>query len=106
MLAEARRKLVEHEMISRANEGKSQFPLSLKLKVALPLAGLAAVLFAYSFHHAKKRWNSTDLDGLKTVLDSRNTTDQEDRIGSRDSVMQQSDALDNQEFLSDDDKRW
>jgi hypothetical protein len=52
---EQRRQAAEHERLSRANQGKPQFPLSVKLKHALPLAALAVALYSLSFHYTKKR---------------------------------------------------
>lgn len=55
MLAEERRKFSEHEKASRANEGKPQFPLKIKLQTALPLVALVASLYTFSFYYMRIR---------------------------------------------------
>ena len=104
MLAEAKRKALEHERISRASEGQSQVPLQLRLKVALPLAALAIAIYSFSFLYARRRWNMPigdeqnfrilqDIRGMPRTVDDRGT--------------QEEDSISNEgELLTDEGKKW
>lgn len=56
MREQARQQQIEHEKISRANQGKSQFPLRSKLMVALPLFALVIGIYGISMKKIKRNF--------------------------------------------------
>lgn len=80
--ADLRRQVVEHERRSRANQGKPQFPLSMKLKQALPLVGIVITLYIWSFSYIKRRQHPPDIRQPATILkDVREIFAPEERTG-------------------------
>lgn len=55
MKEDLRREFVAHDKASRANQGKAQFPLSSKLKQALPLVAMVIALYSWSLYYTRKR---------------------------------------------------
>lgn len=64
MLEAERQKFLEHERRSRESKGRTQAPLSTKLKVALPLVGIVFGLYIFSIfktrQHLRKKNDRDD----------------------------------------------
>lgn len=110
MKEELRRKIQEHERSSRANQGKAEFPLSMKLKQALPLVGLVVALYSWSFYYTKKINSSrNDITQPNTVLpDVRDIFAPEERTGESGPQMPElvRDFDYDDGLLLEDDKKW
>lgn len=99
MLAEARRDLNEHEKTSRANAGKSQFPLLTKLKVAIPCLLLVMATYTFTFTYGKKRWTTKPESETQTIL-----KDVKDITGPE---VERVDPYDYAEFMTEaNNKKW
>lgn len=112
MMEEQRRKAVEHEKTSRANHGKAQFPLSLKLKQALPLVAIVVALYSWSFYYTKKRSNlKKDITQPDRVLpDVRDIFAPEEKTGEKGpqlpELVADFDLPDDGLLLDDTNKKW
>lgn len=96
MLDGARRRAMEHEKASRANQGNSQFPLKQKLKVALPLAAIAATLYGCSFLY--KGWLPKE--------DNEDIVDVDKQPDTITTIYTPTNHSRDDEILSDDNKKW
>lgn len=108
MMAEARKKLLIHESLSR-EDTKRPIPLSMKLKVALPLAGMAIALYIASFSYTKRRHGDRFKQNqpptvLTDVRDLHPIDDTIDDLGPRFVAAHQQDL---EELMVDDvNKKW
>lgn len=105
MLAEERRKVLEHDKVSRANEGKSPFSLRHKMFAALPLVAIVVTLYTFTFSYTKwRRSKMRDMvedDSKQTVGDFKDAFETE--FSHQDT---QSEPIDPELIRYDDNKKW
>ena len=103
MLGEERRKVIEHDEASRANQGKSQFSLRQKMRVTLPLVAIVFTLYSCSYLYTRRL---TRLKKLKE-MEANNSTllkDAQDILNPLEATkhIEEHDI----EFITDNDKKW
>lgn len=96
MLEEARRKVIEHERWSRANQGKSQIPLKSKLRVALPLTFMVVALYSFSFFYRKT-------NSVRSFVNEGREPNNQVSIENGDN---EGETVADMEYLDDSDKKW
>lgn len=91
-----------HEKASRANEGKPQFPLYIKLRTAIPLVGMCITLYALSFRYTKKKMQH------RASLEDNNNQPNQILTDVRDIYVPDDKykELDPEELFVDDNKKW
>lgn len=102
MLEAFRRKVVAHEQMSRANEGRNQFSLREKLAMALPLVAIVITLFTASFKFTAYK------SRLFKEAQAREAPKEEDQESSsfRDYIFGDQHDEDGELNLNETDKKW
>lgn len=104
MLAAFRKKVVDHERISRANQGRNQFNLREKMVMTLPLVALVVTLFTASFKYTA--YKSLQLKEAQAKEAQEPQQHEEGSNLFRDYIFGTEDEKNEGEFLNDDGKKW
>lgn len=104
MLAEARKKFLIHESLSR-DENRKEIPLKYKLRVALPLTAIVLSLYMWSFAYTKnrhgKRFEKSQPPNVSTSVREISLPENQDPI-----ILEPSSDIESDMSIEDLHKKW